>query len=73
MDPASRPPGGRRRVREGNGRALREAGLRLRDRPAALGCCRFARVRHTAHSVWQPVRAPRCSATRAEAGPGTAL
>jgi len=65
MDPASRPPGGRRRAREGNGRALREASPWLRDRPTTLGCCRFARARRTAHSAWQPVRAPRCSATRA--------
>jgi len=62
MDLASRLPGGRRRAREGNGRALREAGLWLRDRPTTLGCCRFARVRRTAHSACQPVRAPRCAA-----------
>jgi len=66
MDPASRPPGGRRRAREGNGRALRLFTPRYSGaRWAALGCCRFARVRRTAHSAWQPVRAPRCSAARA--------
>jgi len=36
---------------------------------AALGCCRFARVRRTAHSAWQPVRADDAAARALKPAP----
>jgi len=41
----------------------------LSEKPDTLGCCRFARERRTAHSVWRPAPAQRCSVAQAEAGP----
>jgi hypothetical protein len=62
-------------------KALQKMGIRPPERPAGSAArvgeygstseswCRIARARRTAHSAWNPVRASRCPALRAEAGP----